>query len=807
MKKVLSLLFVCISFFGCIKNQDNRTNAFDFIPEKTDVALRISNLEAADLELRANDLLNASNLSQKTDQTKEVFSLLGQISTDQDIVIAFNSPDASRTSSFVLATQETDSLFVTDSLNRIVMPSANNKTNTTTMMLVSNDTLFSSVINGFFIASNNKETIQSITDSKQSNKNIDWVKELDTDASMTLYALSENDAVTHEQDLLGEVTALEMDIAEDYLYLNGITRSKDTLTRNIDYLKGTEAQPNLIATIVPESSNEFWSYTFNDFAIIDSFYKALNGNSALTDENDVKELINEVGFFKIDTSKVFAIRSIDVDGINESINSTPIETIRQVAIEELDPEQNIDQLFHPFFEVSNLKYVFVLGDFLVFTNNIEAARETISSYTNKSTLSNSSKYSGISEKISEASTLLYFKVSKELDSLIANNLPTQITERLGNNDFMKEHSQLIQLVNDQGFAHVNILIQEVTEKRRTNSISEEFTVSLDKELLNDPQIVKNHVTGQKDLIVQDIENNLYLISNRGKVRWKKKLNGNILGKVEQMDIYKNGRLQLVFATPNELHVLDRNGKAVSPFPLKFQDEITQPLSVFDYDNNRNYRLLVVQDKDLLMYDSKGKKVNGFNFKAAEKRISSQPRHFRVGNKDYIVFASEEKLNVLNRKGQTRVAVNERIEFSENDIFLYRNKFTSTNTDGQLIQVDQKGRISKQNLLLPEEHALETTSKTMVTLADNKLTIKGRTIELDFGDYTAPRIFYLRDKIYVSVTDLQSQKVYLFDSQAKPIPNFPVYGNSAMELVNIDKDRKLEFVVKGDNNTVILYQIN
>ncbi|NNK27037.1 MAG: hypothetical protein HKP06_02240 [Flavobacteriaceae bacterium] len=208
-----------------------------------------------------------------------------------------------------------------------------------------------------------------------------------------------------------------------------------------------------------------------------------------------------------------------------------------------------------------------------------------------------------------------------------------------------------------------------------------------------------------------------------------------------------------------------------------------------------------------MYDSKGKKVSGFNFKTAENSILSQPRHFRVGNKDYIVFASEEKLNVLNRKGQTRVAVNERIEFSENDIFLYRNKFTSTNTDGQLIQVDQKGRISKQNLLLPEEHALETTSKTMVTLADNKLTIKGRTIELDFGDYTAPRIFYLRDKIYVSVTDLQSQKVYLFDSQAKPIPNFPVYGNSAMELVNIDKDRKLEFVVKGDNNTVILYQIN
>jgi len=807
MKKVLSLLFVCISFFGCIKNQDNRTNAFDFIPEKTDVALRISNLEAAELELRANDLLNASNLSEKTDQIKEVLSLLGQISTDQDVVIAFNSPDSSKTSSFVLATQETDSLFVSDSLNRIVIPSANNKTNNTTMMLVSNDTLFSSVINGFFIASNNKETIRSITDSKRSNKNIDWVKELDTKASMTLYALSANDALTHEQDLLGEVTALDMDIAEDYIYLNGITRSKDTLARNIDYLKGTEAQANFIATIVPESSNEFWSYTYNDVAIIDSIYNTLNSTSALIDDNDVKELINEVGFFTIDTSKVFAIRSIDVDGINESINSTPVETIRQVAIEELDPEQNTDQLFHPFFEVSNLKYVFVLSDFLVFTNNIEAARETISSYTNKSTLSNSSKYSGVSEKISEASTLLYFKVSKELDSLIANNLPTQIAERLGNNDFKKEHSQLIQLVNDQGFVHVNILIQEVTEKRRTNSISEEFTISLDKELLTDPQIVKNHVTGQKDLIVQDIENNLYLISNRGNILWKKKLNGNILGTIEQIDIFNNGRLQLVFATPNEIYILDRNGKNVSPFPLKFNDEITQPLSVFDYDKKKDYRLLVVQGENILLYNAKGKTVPGFSFKKADGPIISQPKHFRVANKDYIVFAAGQRMYILDRKGRIRVAVKGTIDFSGNEIYLYKNNFTTTNTKGQLLQVDQKGGVSKQNLILAADHDISATSKTLASLTDNKLTIRTKSIELDFGEYTAPKIFYLRDKIYVSVTDLQTQRIYLFDSQAKPLPNFPVYGASSIILDNLDKDKNLEFVVQGENNSVVVYKLN
>jgi hypothetical protein len=48
---------------------------------------------------------------------------------------------------------------------------------------------------------------------------------------------------------------------------------------------------------------------------------------------------------------------------------------------------------------------------------------------------------------------------------------------------------------------------------------------------------------------------------------------------------------------------------------------------------------------------------------------------------------------------------------------------------------------------------------------------------------------------------------LFDSLGKPIPNFPIYGNSSIVLDNIDKDNNLEVVTKGGDNTVIVYEIN
>ena len=96
----------------------------------------------------------------------------------------------------------------------------------------------------------------------------------------------------------------------------------------------------------------------------------------------------------------------------------------------------------------------------------------------------------------------------------------------------------------------------------------------------------------------------------------------------------------------------------------------------------------------------------------------------------------------------------------------------------------------------------------MALSDNKLTIKSNTINLDFGDYTAPKIFYINDKIYVTVTDLQSKKVYVFDSQSKAHKELSnVYGNSSIEMADIDNDNAIEVIVKGDDNSIIIYEIN
>ena len=209
-----------------------------------------------------------------------------------------------------------------------------------------------------------------------------------------------------------------------------------------------------------------------------------------------------------------------------------------------------------------------------------------------------------------------------------------------------------------------------------------------------------------------------------------------------------------------------------------------------------------------MYNGEGQIVEGFVYKEAEHSVLTAPDHFRISGKDYLAFKLENNtIPFRHRAGQERIKVASKIDFSENGIFLYKNKFSLTDKKGVLHQIDTKGKVSKTNFNLNIDHGMFATSKTLALMNENVLSIKGKKVELDLGVYTAPKIFYIYDKIYVSVTDIQNQQIYLFDSQAKPIANFPVYGTSSIDLNDLEQDKKLEVVAKDQENSLIVYQIN
>ena len=58
---------------------------------------------------------------------------------------------------------------------------------------------------------------------------------------------------------------------------------------------------------------------------------------------------------------------------------------------------------------------------------------------------------------------------------------------------------------------------------------------------------------------------------------EEKLDGPILGAINEIDILRNGKKQMAFTTNNTFYVLDRTGKVVAPFPINLKIQLPSPL--------------------------------------------------------------------------------------------------------------------------------------------------------------------------------------------------------------------------------------
>jgi hypothetical protein len=94
------------------------------------------------------------------------------------------------------------------------------------------------------------------------------------------------------------------------------------------------------------------------------------------------------------------------------------------------------------------------------------------------------------------------------------------------------------------------------------------------------------ITREKEILVQDKLNNLYLINNMGRVVWKYPLEAPILGEIAQIDLFKNNKLQYLFNTTHKIHLLDRNANPVANYPISLPATATNGLTVYDYDKEQ-----------------------------------------------------------------------------------------------------------------------------------------------------------------------------------------------------------------------------
>jgi len=368
---------------------------------------------------------------------------------------------------------------------------------------------------------------------------------------------------------------------------------------------------------------------------------------------------------------------------------------------------------------------------------------------------------------------------------------------LDSNELALKKYKIFQLKKGDNVANINGLISDYKKDAKNSNIDLKFETSFPNEIIFGPIIVKNYITNKNEVLVQDSKNIIYLINDNGQIEWSKKIDGKIIGEITQIDSYKNGRLQYVFATNKSLNLIDRKGRDVGKFPLKFKDNITQPLSVFDYDKNKNYRLLITQNNELFMFDSKGNRVKGFNY-SGKSKITTQPRHYRISNKDIIVFKTSENLSILNRRGKIRITPDENFNYSNEDIFQYKNLLVTTGNENDIISIDMNGR-TKLEESMSFDIKMISDKKTIYTLQKNILSNSKKNTEIQFGKYESFSLISDKKNTFLNIFDSQNKKLYLFDDEVNIIKGFPILADADASFIL--ENNKIEFSVISDSKKI------
>ena len=760
--------YVFLVLWGCNLVNDRPKDIEDYIPENSLIIIKIHNLGKFKSDIKNNEVLNKiGNLKYNT---KKQLELINNLNDETELIISLTKN----------INEEVFTIITKDSIKEF--------------------DVFHKRINNINIYSNSLKNINEI----QINYNKDfnkYAKTFNVNDSFSLILKEEiskeflNSIFNLNNKIQDNSLSFGVNIFNDKILLNGLSFLDDSLKISNNIFKESSSSELKNYKITPKNTTSLKSYNFKNQ---NNYLKKVSKDEV--EENRFSIILNnnsiEITELKLDNEQVFIFRLDEIKLFKDYlINKNTISTKHRG----FEIYNNTDLDINPFISFANFnnkEKILLFKDYLVFSNNEKTLKQFINDNLNKNTLKSNSSFNRLFSSISSFNTLNnnYFSGSNY-------NFFNELNLLNSKNDFTENSFQLVQ---DNGIIHFNAVISKDTNEDENLKISKLFDVEIDEEIIMYPHFVKNHVTKNLDIVVQDAKNNLYLISKDGKVIWKKKINQPILGQISQIDIYKNGRLQLIFNTKNKIYVLDRNGNNVKQFPKTFNDPITQPLAVFDYDNNKNYRLLVTQGSELLMYDKNGKKVSGFKYKKSSNNITSKPKHFRILNKDFIVFKIGNKMKILNRKGRERINVNDDINFSNQNVFEYNDKLISTTTDQKLVQIDVNGVIDLSSL---KNLSLNSDGSNLVVLNENSIKLSSNVASIPFGNYGSPQLSNINKNLLITLYDKQNKKSYLFNKNLILDTSFPIYSLIPMEIGDMNRDKNVEIIISNKNKFISCYTIN
>ena len=525
----------------------------------------------------------------------------------------------------------------------------------------------------------------------------------------------------------------------------------------------------------------------------------------------------------------------DPEGAREELSkpcgTTPCDTLnhRGTRITHFAQTHSYEQLLGKNAILPQQPWWAILGNTVVMSDDADAVRASIDTWNDGNSLAENKRASTWFQQMSDEAGFTWWCDLARGGTLLSEGSKTDrasafsawlpVLRELGGLSIQVSPAQ-------HGLLHVSIGLQHapsagaVVPEATSNVL---WSCAIDAPVQRTPDIVINHTNNTREVLVQDTLHRIHLISATGKVLWSRALDGPILGAVHQVDHFKNGKLQLLFNTTAFSYLIDRNGKDVGS-PLKIPSAAAVPLSVIDYEGQREYRILIPgQDGRInnLTLDWTG--VQGWVLPKLPAPAIEPVRHLRIRNQDHLLIIDNDGgISVLDRKGNERERVKTklarvkevhavipgsdllgtRVHWLDQDLVLHettlggeeRRTISASNGRSRFMDLDGDGafevvRITNDSLIASNAKGLLFAKKV------------GEALLQQASAYSLGA-----NTIAIGMISPSNGKAWLFDGSGRELPGMCVDASTPFVVGDLNLDGAPELVTATNARKVVAYRM-
>lgn len=312
--------------------------------------------------------------------------------------------------------------------------------------------------------------------------------------------------------------------------------------------------------------------------------------------------------------------------------------------------------------------------------------------------------------------------------------------------------------------------------------------------------IPDHIRGGFSLFAYSNEGDYVLLNHNGDMVWKGSADTSLIDEPQVIDIYENGKHQILFTTHKSVYLIDLNGNNVGSFPYRSDYFMTSAVSYFRWKNTT--RFLVGNSKgELAMLNTSGSELN--IVQASTKSLAQQAFALNInGNlRGWCIDEDNEKLLTFlespiktEKLGSSQASTFEKVGGevlgyfeSEGNVYV-ENMRQSSHT------------IISEGQLIPVNIDLAIKINTKISLF-NKNRQLIQSIDLGFNEVSSAFVVNVNNSSYILILDYFKNNIYCYNNNGELISGFPKEGTSLLKASYNEQSNTLNIYTIISNSVV------